>query len=179
MTEDGKKQRVTSVVQTPANVLLVIDASGDAMNLKDNNLNRDLALSIIDALGEKDRAAIISYGDSVNLLSGWTSDKDQLRQAVKWKLKPGIESSLLDSLKFATERLFPEATGRRSVVLLSDGVDSLHRHYFEDALEALHRARAIVYIVCQNARLLKELKPETLQPAVVVRTPRPESAQAN
>ena len=164
VTEDGKKQQVTSVVQTPANVLLVIDASGDAMNLKDNNLNRDLALNIIDSLGEKDRAAIISYGDSVNLLSGWTSDKAELRQALKWKLKPGIESSFLDCLKFASERLFPEATGRRSVVLLSDGVDSLHKHYFDDALEALHRARAIVYIVCQNARLLKELKPETYNP---------------
>ncbi|HEX5735834.1 MAG TPA: VWA domain-containing protein [Blastocatellia bacterium] len=164
VTEDGKKQQVTSVVQTPANVVLVIDASGDAMNLKDNNLNRDLALKIIDSLGEKDRAAIISYGDSVNLLSGWTSDKAELRQALKWKLKPGIESSLLDCLKFASERLFPEATGRRSLVLLSDGVDSLHKHYFDDALEALHRARAIVYIVCQNARLLKELKPETYNP---------------
>ncbi|HJQ69801.1 MAG TPA: VWA domain-containing protein [Blastocatellia bacterium] len=164
VTEDGKKQRVTSVVHTPANVLLVIDASGDAMNLKDNNLNRDIALRIIDSLGEKDRAAIISYSDSVNLLSGWTSDKDELRQALKWKLKPGIESSLLESLKFASERLFQEATGRRSVVLLSDGVDSLHKHYFEEALEALHRARAIVYIVCQNARLLKELKPETYNP---------------
>jgi VWFA-related protein len=164
VTEDGKRQQVTSVVQTPANVLIIIDAGGNAMNLKDNNLNRDLALKIIDALGEKDRAAIISYGDSVNLLSGWTSDKAELRHALKWKLKPGIEACLLDSLKFATERLFPQATGRRSVVLLSDGVDSLHKHYFEDALEALHRARAIVYVVCQNARILKELKPETHNP---------------
>lgn len=164
VTEDGKKQRVTSVMQTPANVLLIIDASGNAMGLKHNNLNRDLALRIIDALGEQDRAAIISYGDSVNLLSGWTSDKEALRHAIKWKLKPGIESCFLDSLKYASERLLPQASGRRSVVLLSDGVDSLHKNYFEDALEALHRARAIVYIVCQNARLLKELKPETHNP---------------
>jgi VWFA-related protein len=164
VTEDGKKQRVTSVMQTPANVLLIIDASGNAMGLKHNNLNRDLALRIIDALGENDRAAIISYGDSVNLLSEWTSDKEALRHAIKWKLKPGIESCFLDSVKYASERLLPQATGRRSVVLLSDGVDSLHKNYFEDALEALHRARAIVYIVCQNARLLKQLKPETHNP---------------
>jgi VWFA-related protein len=164
VTEDGKKQRVTSVVPTPANVLLIIDASGNAMGLKDNNLNRDLALKIIDALGEQDRAAIISYGDSVNLLSSWTSDKDALRQAIKWKLKPGIESCFLDSLKYASEKLLPLASGRRSVVLLSDGVDTLYKNYFEDALEALHRARAIVYIVCQNARLLRQLKPETHNP---------------
>ena len=164
VTEDGKKQHVTSVMQTPANVLLIIDASGNAMGLKDNNLNRDLALKIIDTLGENDRAAIISYGDSVNLLSGWTSDKQELRQALKWKLKPGIESCFLDSLKFASEKLLPQATGRRSVVLLSDGVDSLYKNYFEDALEALHRARAIVYIVCQNARLLKQLKSEAHNP---------------
>ena len=164
VTEDGKKQRVTSVVPTPANVLLIIDASGNAMGLKDNNLNRDLALKIIDALGEQDRAAIISYGDSVNLLSSWTSDKEALRHAIKWKLKPGIESCFLDTLKYASEKLLPLASGRRSVVLLSDGVDSLYKNYFEDALESLHRARATVYIVCQNARLLKQLKPEAYNP---------------
>ena len=164
VTEDGKKQRVTSVVTTPANVLLVIDASGNAMGLKDNNLNRDLALEIIDSLGGEDRAAVISYGDSVNLLSTWTSDKEALRHAIRWKLKPGIESNFLDALKYASEKLLPLASGRRSVVLLSDGVDSLHKNYFEDALESLHRARVTVYIVCQNARLMKLLKPDAYNP---------------
>ncbi|MFY9556807.1 MAG: VWA domain-containing protein [Blastocatellia bacterium] len=158
LTEDGKRQVINSVMHTPANILFVLDAGGDS-TLKNLNMNRDLALKVVDSLGEQDHAAVITYADRTSLLSQWTGDKEALRRALEWKFKPGLKSDFYRSLIYAAKEVLPKVSGRRSVVIMTDGVDSFDESDFEEVLTALHRARATVYIVCQNSILLRELKP--------------------
>lgn len=159
VAEDGKRQQVTSVMRTPANILLVVDASGEVLTRKNTNLNRELALQIIDSLGPEDRAAVVTYSEQITLLSDWTKDKAALREALRSKLKPGLKSRFYESVKFAAEGVLPKVSGRRSVVLLTDGVDSEGTKHFEEARDALHRARATVYVAGHNRMLLEELRP--------------------
>ena len=158
LTEDGKRQVINSVMHTPANVLFILDAGGDS-TLKNVNINRDLAMRMVDSLGEQDRAAVITYADKTSLLSQWTGDKAALRRTLEWKFKPGLKSDFYRSLLYAADEVLPKVSGRRSVVIMTDGVDSFDELDFEKVLTALHRARATVYIVSQNAMLLREIKP--------------------
>jgi VWFA-related protein len=166
VTEDGKRHEVNDVLRTPANILFILDTSGEH-TLKNINLHRELALKMIDALGTEDRAAIISYGDTIQLLSAWTGDKAALHHALEWKFKPGIESDFYNSLIYGCDEVLSKVSGRRSIVLLTDGIDSYEKPVaegatlmFEKALAALHRARATVYVAGQNEILLKAIKPE-------------------
>ena len=159
VTEDGKRQHVNDVLRTPANVLFILDAGGESV-LKNTNVNREIALNMIDKLGSEDRAAIIAYGDKVNLLTSWTSDKDALRRALKWNFRPTTSSHLYNSLIYAAEDVLPNVSGRRSVVLLTDGVDPAGTAVFENALALMHVARATVYVVNQATILLKKIKPD-------------------
>jgi VWFA-related protein len=159
VTEDGKRQVINSVLRTPANVLFVLDVGGESV-LKDLNLHRDLALRMIDSLGADDQAAIITYGDRVSLISGWTKDKKALRGALNWKFRPGLASELYAGLIYAADEILTRVTGRRSVVIITDGVDSYDDRSFERALTELHRARATVYVASQSAILLSALKPQ-------------------
>ena len=158
LTEDGKRQVINSVMHTPANILFLLDAGGDS-TLKNLNLNRDLALKMVDALGPEDNAAVISYADQTSLLSQWTGNKEALRRALEWKFKLGIKSDFYQSLLYAAEEVLPKVDGRRSVVIVTDGVDSFGEMDFEKVLSALHRARATVYVISQNEILLRELRP--------------------
>lgn len=157
LTEDGKRQVINSVMHTPANILFILDAGGDS-TLKNLSINRDLALKMVEALGEQDQAAVITYADKTNLLSQWTGDKEALRHTLEWKFKPGLKSDFYRTLLYAAEEVLPRVSGRRSVVIMSDGVDSFDELDFENVLTALHRARATVYIVSQGAMLLAEIK---------------------
>lgn len=74
------------------------------------------------------------------------------------KPKPGIKSEYYKCLMYAATEILPKIKGPRTVVLLSDGVDSFNPSGFKEALAALHRARATVYIVNQNAVIIKELR---------------------
>lgn len=158
LTEDGKRQVINSVMHTPANVLFILDAGGDS-TLKNLNMNRDLALKMVDSLGEQDKAAVITYADKTNLLSQWTGDKEALRRTLEWKFKPGLKSDFYRSLLYAADEVLPKVSGRRSVVIMTDGVDSFDDLDFEKVLNALHRARATVYVISQSAMLLREIKP--------------------
>jgi len=158
VTEDGKRQVINSVLRTPANVLFVLDAGGESV-LKNLNLHRDLAMRMIDSLGNEDQAAVITYGDRVNLICNWTRDKRTLKAALNWKFRPGLASELYAGLIYAADEILPRVSGRRSVVVITDGVDSYDDKSFEHTLTELHRARATVYVANQSAILLGALKP--------------------
>src|SRR5215831_918272 len=57
ITEDGKRQVINSVMHTPANILFILDGGGDS-TLKNVSINRDLAVKMVDSLGEEDRAGV-------------------------------------------------------------------------------------------------------------------------
>ena len=164
VTEDGKKQQITAATRAPANVLFVVDVGGEINFRKDPALNREIVLHAIKGLGVEDKAAIITYGDKISLLSSWTSDKTALTEALKTKLVPGIKSDYYNCLLYAVKEVLPRVSGRRSVVLVSDGVDSFENNQFEEALDALHRARATAYVVSPNAVLIKELRERVFHP---------------
>lgn len=158
VTEDGKRRQVNDVIDTPANLLFILDAGGER-TIKQINAHRDLALRMINSMGEGDRAAIMTYADTVDVLSSWTADKAALRNALQIRFRPGIRSRFYDSLLYAADELLPRVAGRRSVVIVGDGIETVNTLGFEKALAALHRARAIVYAACPNEILLSAIKP--------------------
>jgi VWFA-related protein len=159
VTEDNKRQRITSVLRLPANLLIVLDTSGEVMTRKNINLNRELALRLIDSLSEDDRAAVVTYGDKIQLLSEWTNDKAALKHALQWKFRPGMKARFHEALLYAAEEILPQVTGRRSVALVTDGVDSFTDDIFEKALAAMHKVRATLYIASHTSMLINELRP--------------------
>jgi VWFA-related protein len=159
ISEDGERREVIAVMRTPPSLLLILDTSGEETAVKHTNINREIAHKLIDALSEQDSAAIITYSDIVRLISPWTRDKDELRHSLNWKFKPGLKSRLYESLLYAAEQVLPKTGGRRVVVLITDGVENDRSSQFEEALAALHRARATVYVLSHAANILSEVKP--------------------
>lgn len=164
VAEDGRKQQITSATRAPANVLLVIDAGGEVNFRKDARINREIAVNIVKGLGEEDKAAVITYGDKINLLSSWTTDKAAVAEALRTKFVPGIKSDYYNCLMYAIKEVLPKVEGRRELILVSDGVDSFENNQFEEALDALHRARVTAYVVSPNAVLIKELRERVFHP---------------
>jgi VWFA-related protein len=164
VSEDGERREITAVQRTPPSLVLILDTSGELTAVKQTNINREIALKLIDALSEQDRAAIITYSDKVQLISPWTADKQELRHALNWKFKPGLKSHLYESLMFAAEQVLPKTDGRRVVVLVTDGVENDRTSLFDEALAALHKTRATVYILSHAANILSEIKPRAYNP---------------
>lgn len=124
--EDGVEQELAyfAAVDEPFTVALLIDNSRSTTFELRNIL--DAATSLIDQLRQNDRALIISI-DDVKTLIGPTSNKDELRQAIS-RIKPGGVTRLYDAFDIALNRELAGITGRKAIVLLTDGVDNASRN---------------------------------------------------
>ncbi len=74
--------------------------------------------------GDLKRGTAIQFGSHLDLLSDWTTDREQLIRAVNTKLISGRRPQLIKALFAAALRLKEVPAGRRHIVLITDGVDS-------------------------------------------------------
>jgi VWFA-related protein len=167
VSEDGQPQKVVSFspVTDPYSILLLFDRSAST---KGEQVFMQRALrAFLEGLRPQDRAAVAGFDESFRMLAAWGSNQERITSAMAG-LSAGEtagETNLYQSLVRAVEREFRETSGRRAVVVLTDGRDS--RHYkqtvkeervtlaasdteFKERLEALRRARVPVYFIAVN-----------------------------
>jgi Ca-activated chloride channel family protein len=163
--EDGKLQEVTefNAAAAPFEVALLLDTSGSTRS--DLNLIQRAATNFIASLRPGDRVSVIAYNsirkNNLNqavseVLSGLTDDRIRLKAALE-TVKTSNGTPYYDSLLQIVEKVFDkqpvdEFRGRRALVALTDGVDSVSAAEFEEAREELEKAGIVCYFIQVNTR---------------------------
>lgn len=128
LTEDGKRVDPTDVVvadQEPINVAILMDTSGSMSGLKMDAARR-AAARFITTLGTDNQAALVSFNSQVKTESDFTDDLDAVRQKVELlNSVRGSGTCLYDALYNSIELSAAIPSGRRAIVILTDGVDEL------------------------------------------------------
>lgn len=135
--EDGRPQVITTFAGTelPASVALAIDRSFSMKGIP-LTMARTAGRVFLSSLAADDRAMLISISGEVDVLAPLATDKGPALAALT-ALDPWSTTSLHDAL-IRTLDLLDGETGRRAVVILSDGVDRYSR---ATAAEVIDRAR--------------------------------------
>ncbi len=107
--------------EQPFTVALVLDMSySSVFRLEDI---QKAAFAFIGQLREKDKVMIVSFDEKARVLCDATSDKRALRFAIE-ATKIASGSSVYQSLDLVINEKFKNISGRKAIVLLSDGVDT-------------------------------------------------------
>ncbi|HZD22676.1 MAG TPA: VWA domain-containing protein, partial [Acidimicrobiia bacterium] len=138
ITADGEEVS-DLVVQTigrssvPVGVVLVIDASG-SMEGAPMGAAKTAAKAFISQAGSDDRIAVVSFADGVQVLSGFTSDKDALNAAIN-EIQPEGETAFNDGVIQGIELFDASAADDLlpHMIVLSDGEDTVSEASLEDA----------------------------------------------
>ncbi len=147
VTEDGSPVAITQFSNVNHSVIttqILIDVS---TSMSGNKLDgsREAALAFVDLLRPQDRLGIMIFSTQVASLQPFTSDKNALRDSIAW-LDAAGNTSLYDAVILASEE-FSQVSGRRSVLLLSDGKDNRSRNTFDDAVRAARSSQTPVYVI--------------------------------
>lgn len=180
--EDGESRPVSDVKREPANIVLILDLSNEIGTFKNGPTERFsteerpiwekgsnyrvlarptawvFAEFFIRQLSSKDSLAVIQYSDRVQLVQDWTNDSKQALNSISSKYRVGVKSSYLDALKLAADKLQTRPRGRRVIVLVSDGLDSNSKTGKSQAMAALAKARASLFIVGWAQALKTEIE---------------------
>lgn len=111
----------------PASVALIIDASPSV--LRDSDEMKQAADALIGALSPLDQAAVVDFAAHTYLQLAFTDVRELVRRAVaridvRDLLGDTGGSNIYEGVYLAAQDLFPGRTGRKSIVLLTDGQDS-------------------------------------------------------
>lgn len=122
--ENDQEQTVTYFASThvPFDLVLLIDLSGSTADKRD--LIKKSTRRFIEAARPTDRVAIVTFSNSVNVVSPLTLDRAQLLASVG-KMEGAGGTAVWDAIKFVLDKLVAgkAADRRRAVVLMSDGFD--------------------------------------------------------
>jgi Ca-activated chloride channel homolog len=141
--EDGVKQEISlfAAEDTPLNITLLINVGHSQQNVY---FAQHAAGEFLKLVGSSDRVRIGSFGEKIDFLTEFTSDKETLARTVA-SLKHNGKSRLGDVLyDMALE--MKQLKGRKVVLVLTDGY-SISSHPQKEILTELAESGAIVYVV--------------------------------
>jgi VWFA-related protein len=162
--EDGKPMELKAFsreTDLPLTIGLLVDVSKSQENLI--GVEREASARFFSSvLRQKDMAFVISFGADVELLQDLTNSAAQLRASLKeLRLNAGVYSPvnpgtvpttprgtvLYDAVFLAAADKLRDETGRKAVVLITDGNDYGSRVKMEKAIEEAQRSDAIIYSI--------------------------------
>src|SRR5258708_4762168 len=126
--EDGAAQEIASfdASATPASIALVLDVSPSIFH--ELAEMRGAAHSLAANLSPADEIAVVSFSSEAHLLLPFSTDRALLDRAIQSKNLAGVENStesnIYEAVFLAAQELFRGRTGRKAIVLLTDGQDS-------------------------------------------------------
>jgi len=171
VSEDGKHQTIKYFgvdSNQPLTLGILIDTSGSQTRVLP--MEQEVGASFLrDVLTPKDMAFLINFDVNVSLLQDYTSDPAQLRRSIeKTRINDGGGSGaggiagagqgtipvsrpkgtlLYDAVYLASNEKLQKETGRKALILLTDGGDNGSDETLADAIQAAQRAEVITYVI--------------------------------
>ncbi len=162
---DGKPQTIRYFdkdTNLPLTLGLMVDTSQSQRSVLDEE--RTASSTFLDQMltNPKDQAFVIQFARQTELLQDLTTSRPLLQKALKEIDSPGASSTdddsdtrsrarggtvLYDALFLASDELMSKQTGRKALIILSDGVDRNSKENLVRSIEAAQRADTIIYAI--------------------------------
>jgi len=146
--EDEKKQeihRFSHDNELPLTVGLLIDASASVNTVFADE--KETAIQFLEAtLQSGDLAFVIGFDNSVTLLEDFSDDLRRLRSAIR-SLTIGQGTAVYDAVYLACKEMLEQEAGRKALILISDGQDTVSKVRLNDAVVAAYNSEAVIYSI--------------------------------
>ncbi len=150
--EDGVLQRVEFFESkaVPIDLILLLDTSASMSDKMP--VVHDAAIGFLKTLRSGDRGAVVTFGDTVNIIEPLTSDRTRLEQAVRQAVPHGstaLNNALYVAMKhFARTAQQNGEVRRQAIAVLSDGEDTSSLISFDDVLALARKTGVNIYTIC-------------------------------
>ena len=159
LTEDGRPQTIR-YFQHESNLPLIlglmVDTSGSQRRVLD--AERGASMRFLDQVvrENKDQVFITQFDTVVQMRQALTSSVGKLEDALAYvdtetkqqvQMRNGGGTLLYDAVVLACDEVMRKLTGRKALIVLSDGVDFGSDGTVKDAVEAAQRADTLIYSI--------------------------------
>ena len=149
--EDAVPQKISFFahsVDVPLTLGMIVDFSGSQDQFSKQH-ERDLQVFLKDVLGPKDRVFLVCFGNHVRLVSDFSQSGEQMMQQLDTyrhddghfpelgpKESRDLGTAFYDSIFYSVTEKLANESGRRALLVFSDGEDNSSSHDMMTAIEA-------------------------------------------
>lgn len=166
--DNGMEQSIRNFTRdpSPARIVLLVDNSltlrADVEKLE--QAAREFAYEIF----EGDKLLIVGYDEQAEIVADWTDDAKSIESSLKLFRKKG-QPHLFDAIRAVVEEaLRPMQVQKRTIVVISDGLDRGSKATFEQTLAELQAENIMVYAVQAIDRTRGAIRRDAPKPKVVI-----------
>jgi Ca-activated chloride channel family protein len=145
--EDGREQKISVFDKEsalPLSIALAIDTSLSTRH--DLPLEQASAKRFAKAiLRPVDALSVYSFSESVSQTTGYTADLKRIDEGID-HIRLGAATALFDAV-YVASRSLDRRQGRKVMVLITDGGDTISRVDYKEAARAAEEAEALVYSI--------------------------------
>ena len=167
LNESGATRSITVVpvgsgsTSGAVSLAILIDTSG-SLSSSDLANEKSAAKQLVAQLGSSDQAAVYTFETSVSLNQDFTSDKSKLNTAID-AITGGSSTALYLAIQTASQAMGARS-GRKAIVLMTDGEDTMGGLTIDQAIAAAKTAGAPVFTVgfgSANQTILTQIATQT------------------
>ncbi len=148
VVEDGVSQEIVNFAKgenTAVSAAMLLDTSSSMIGGGIASARAGAKQLVNNLLRGNDRAMVMGFNDRVYMYADFTSDADVLLKAIDATNPDGgtkLFNATVESIRKVNRR-----SGRRALVILSDGLDVQSRFKFADVLEYTRQSDVLVYTI--------------------------------
>lgn len=146
--QDGVKQNIAffGTSSEPLNIALLLDTSGSTENALDKI--KDAAKDFIKLLNSNDQCLVATFDSEVKILNSSTSSQQALKISLEKIKSAEIGGTLMyRAIEQTVQNSFANATGRKVIILLTDGKDFGSPVTKDELLNQLEESDVLIYTV--------------------------------
>ena len=152
ISENGVEQKVAyfATNDSPFTVILLIDTSGSTHFRLDDI--QDAAINFVSKLKSNDSVMVMSFDDRIDVLCKPTNDREEIEKAIR-RTRTGGGTRIYDAVEDVLKKRLDTISGRKAIVLFTDGVDTTSRRAsYDSTIRLAEESDAPIYSVDYDTR---------------------------
>jgi Ca-activated chloride channel homolog len=151
--EDNKAQNITNFsreTDLPLTIALVVDTS---TSIRDRfKFEQEAAIDFLyrTLRPKKDKAFLITFDSAIELVQDYTDNPEVLSKAIR-QIRPGGGTKMLDAIYLTCQEKLKAETGRKILILISDGDDNLSLETLVSTLEMAQKSDVAIFAISTNS----------------------------
>ena len=163
LTDNGREQTIgyfSQQTNLPLTLGLLVDTSASMLRVLDTEREASKRFFKQVLREDRDKAFLVHFDRNVELMQGLTSSRRKLDSSLgvldsqTWfqrhmggRQSGTVSTALYDAVTIAAHSIMAKQTGRKALIVLSDGMDSGSRASLELAIDAAQRADTLIYAI--------------------------------
>jgi VWFA-related protein len=156
VTENGHEQDISLLKeqQVPISSVVMVDNSWSTSQF----LGRaaDAAVDFFKGL-QPERSAFILFADKPEVVIDWTEGGRVLSPEMT-DIKPNGKTALYDSVIWVARNMFQERTGKKLIVILTDGIDTVSKSSFQEMMKVTREAGITLYPIIYTNQYIENYR---------------------